>query len=270
MTEQEEDIEFENVRVEIEEGVMLLTLDRPSKLNALNSVTLDELHEAVLAADEIPEIGAVIITGSPEARKAAFAAGADIAEMAELDVFELQIFARAGQEVLMTIETLGTPVIAAVNGLALGGGCELAMACHVRIAAEEAVFGQPEINLGLTPGFAGSQRLPRLVGRGPALEMLLTGDPISAADALRIGLVNRVVPGGQLMEAAREMARKMADKAPLAREMILDLVSRGAGVDLSQAQRMEADVFGSMASTRDTKEGMTAFLEKRKASWEGR
>jgi len=268
MTEEEE-FGYENILVEMQAGVMQVTLNRPEKFNALSVDALGERHEAMMSADEDPDVGAVVITGSPETKRPAFAAGADISEMAGLDVMTLRSFALFGQEVLLTIENLDKPVIAAVNGLALGGGCELAMASHVRLASEDAAFGQPEINLGLIPGFGGSQRLPRLIGRGPAFEMLLTGDAIDAATALRLGLVNKVVPGDQLLAEAGSLAEKMASKAPLARELILDVVNRGAALGIEQALRIEADLFGSMASTEDTRNGLTAFLEKRKPEWKG-
>ena len=265
----EEETGYENILVDVNDGVMQVTLNRPSKFNALSMDALGELLDAMMTADEDPEVGAVVITGSPETKRPAFAAGADISEMSGLDVMALRSFALFGQEIFLTIENLDKPVIAAVNGLALGGGCELAMSCHLRMASEEAVFGQPEINLGLIPGFGGSQRLPRLIGRGPAFEMLLTGDAIDVATALRLGLVNKVVPADRLLDEAREVAAKMASKAPLARAMILDVVNRGENLDLAQALRVEADLFGSMASTEDTREGLAAFLEKRKPQWKG-
>lgn len=261
---------FENLQVSRKGAVLLVTLDRPRKYNALDSATLDELGRTFHEAGEDPDVGAVVLTGSPEARRPAFAAGADIQEMAGMDVLALRRYGRRGQEVLAAIEGLGRPVIAAVNGLALGGGCELALACHIRYASREASFGQPEINLGLITGFGGSQRLPRLVGRGPALEMLLTGDPVDAERARDLGLVNRVLEPDKLLDAALELGGNLASKAPVARELLLDVVNRGASMDFEQAQRLEADLFGMLASTADTKEGLAAFLEKRSPRWQGR
>ena len=269
MTENESATDFENILTDVQDGVLRVTLNRPSKFNALNCDTLEEILLAVVDAEDDPDIGAILITGSPETKKPAFAAGADIGEMADMDSLELRAFASEGQGIFMAIERLEKPVIAAVNGLALGGGCELAMACHIRIAAEGSQFGQPEINLGLVPGFGGTQRLSRLIGRGRSLEMLLSGDSIGADEALRIGLVNRVVPAEKLLETAHKLAVKLASKAPVARARILELVSRGADMDLQQAQQMEADIFGSLAATVDTREGLAAFLEKRKAEWTG-
>jgi len=260
---------FEDLLVAVQEGVMTITLHRPQSFNALRSDTLEELLDAVVAGEEDPEVGALVITGSSEARKPAFAAGADIGEMADMGPLELREFGRLGQEIFMQIETLSKPVIAAINGLALGGGMELAMACHIRYAAEGARLGQPEINLGLIPGFGGSQRLPRLLGRGPALEMLLSGEPITAEEAFRLGLLNKVFKPEELLAKTQALGRKLASKAPIARARILDIVSRGAGLPLEAALQMEADLFGGMASTEDTREGLQAFLEKRKPAWKG-
>jgi enoyl-CoA hydratase len=239
-------------------------------MNALSIGLLEELLDAVAAAGHEDEVGALVITGSPEAKRPAFAAGADIEELAEMDVLALRAHSRLGQAVFTMIEELTMPVIAAVNGFALGGGCELAMACHVRYASDKASFGQPEIDLGLIPGFGGTQRLPRIVGRGRALELLLTGARIDAAEALRIGLVNKVLPHEELMGAVMELARAIASKAPLAREFILDAVGRGGGLPVADGQGVEADLFGMLAGTEDTKEGLAAFIEKRKPTWIGR
>ena len=261
---------FTNLTAEIDEGVAVITLNRPTKMNALSSELLEELLDAVAAADHEAEIGALVITGSPETKRPAFAAGADIGEMAEMGVLELRAHARLGQAVFTMIEELSKPVIAAVNGFALGGGCELALACHLRYASDQASFGQPEIDLGLIPGFGGTQRLPRIVGRGRALEMLLTGSRIDAAEAYRIGLVNKVLPHDELMGSAMELAHGLAAKAPVAREFILDAVSRGTGLSVSDGQGVEADLFGMLAGTEDTREGLGAFLEKRTPTWNGR
>ena len=218
-----------------------------------------------LQADDA--VRAVILTGAGEK---SFVAGADINELAVQTPAQGKEHAGVGQRVFDLIETLGKPVIAALNGFALGGGCELAMACTMRIAADTARLGQPEVNLGLTPGYAGSQRLPRLVGRGLALELLLTGEMITAQRAFEIGLVNRVVPAAELMAEARKLAGVLAAKAPIAVRYILEAVHHGAEMPLAEAQHLEATLFGLVASTDDMREGTRAFLEKRKAEWKGR
>lgn len=260
---------FEKMLMTVVDGVAVITLNRPYKLNALSSALLEDLELAVKACGA-PEIGAVVITGSAEAKKPAFAAGADIGEMADMDMLALRRHGRMGQAVFNAIERLEKPVIAAINGFALGGGMELAMACHVRYASEDALMGQPEINLGLIPGFGGTQRLTRLVGRGRALEMLLTGDPVKAAEAERLGLVNRVYPADALMDEVMGIAKKMAAGAPIARACILEAVLRGEDVALEDGLRIESDLFGMQGGTEDTEEGLSAFLEKRKPEWKGR
>jgi enoyl-CoA hydratase len=212
-------------------------------------------------------VRAIVLTGAGEK---AFVAGADINELAVQTPIEGKAHARRGQQIFDAIEQLGKPVIAAVNGFALGGGCELAMACTMRIAADTARFGQPEINLGLIPGYAGSQRLPRLVGRGVALEILLTGDMISAQRAYEIGLVNRVVPAAELLNDAKKIAQLLASKAPIAVRYILEAVHHGLDGSLDAGQFLETALFGAIASSADMKEGTRAFLEKRKAVWQGR
>jgi enoyl-CoA hydratase len=248
-------------------AVAVVTLNRPLALNALNRAMLSELDRATteLAADD--GVRAVILTGAGDR---AFAAGADIKELAEHSAVGGREFSLAGQRVFDRIENLGKPVIAAINGFALGGGCELAMACTLRIAADTAKLGQPEINLGLIPGYAGSQRLARLVGKGKALEMMLTGAPISAADAERAGLVNRVVPAAALMTEARALAAQLARNAPIATRYILDAVNRGLEMPLPEASSFEATLFGLITGTDDMREGTTAFLEKRKPTFRGR
>jgi enoyl-CoA hydratase len=212
------------------------------------------------------EVRVVIVTGAGEK---AFVAGADIGELADLSPARAQEHARMGQRVFDLIENLGKPVIAAINGFALGGGCELAMACTLRLASSTARLGQPEVNLGIPPGFAGTQRLTRLIGKGLALEMLLTGRHITAEEAHRIGLVNRVVPPGELMADARALATELSGKAPLAARFIIDAVNRGADVSFEQAAFLEASLFGLAFSTADMREGTRAFLEKRKPAFKG-
>jgi len=257
---------FDNLLLSRDGAVATLTINRP-KVNALNGATLAQLQTAFeeLRADDT--VRAVVLTGAGDK---AFVAGADINELAVLTPAQGKEHARHGQRIFDLIETLGKPVIAAVNGFALGGGCELAMACTLRIAADTAIFGQPEINLGIIPGYAGSQRLPRLVGKGRALELLLTGDHITAARAYEIGLVNKVVPAAELLEAANVLAQVLAGKAPIAVRYIIEAVNHGLDMPLAQGQFLESTLFGAIASTDDTKEGTSAFLEKRKAAWKGR
>jgi len=250
----------------VAERVATITINRPDKLNALNDATMEELGHAVEGARSSADVGGIIVTGAGRA----FVAGADIGELRSRTAAQAHTLARRGQDVFRRIETSPKPVIAAVNGFALGGGCELAMACTLRIAADTARLGQPEINLGLMPGYGGSQRLPRLVGKGRALELLLTGDPISADEAWRIGLVNRVVPAASLLDEARALARSLAAKAPIAVRYILDAVHQGGEMGLAEAQTYEATLFGLVSTTEDMREGTTAFLEKRKAAFKGR
>jgi len=258
---------FENLLVERDGAVVTITVNRPNVLNALNAQTLDELRAVIETAGADDTTRVVILTGAGEK---AFVAGADINELAVQTPVDGRDHARRGQDVFDRIERLGKPVIAAVNGFALGGGCELAMACTLRLAADTARFGQPEINLGLIPGYAGSQRLPRLVGRGRAQELLLTGNMIGADEAWRIGLVNRVVPAAQLMEEARTLARALAAKAPVAVRYILDAVATGADMAFADAEGHEATLFGLISTTEDMREGTRAFLDKRKPSFIGK
>ncbi len=247
--------------------VLWLTLNRPDVLNAIDDAMLTALDAAVRRAGQEPSVGALVITGAGDR---SFAAGADIRELASRTPIAAREHARHAQSVYAQIETLGKPVIAAVNGFALGGGCELALACTLRLAAETATFGQPEINLGLIPGYGGSQRLPRLVGRGPALELLLTGQRISAAEAWRIGLVNRVVPAERLVTEAAAFAAELAAKAPIALRYLLAAVHAGAELTLSAGQEFEAGLFGLAAATDDMREGTQAFLDKRPPAFTGR
>lgn len=257
----------DNLLIERDGAVALVTINRPAKRNALDAQTIAELGHVMHALGADAGVRAVVLTGAGDK---AFVAGADINELAAQTPAQAKEHAAAGQRVFGAIEALGKPVIAAINGFALGGGCELAMACTMRIAADSARFGQPEVNLGLTPGYAGSQRLPRLVGRGIALELLLTGDMISATRAYEIGLVNRVVPAAELRAAAMALAGTLASKAPIAVQFILELVHHGAEMPMAEAQHLESTLFGLAASTDDMKEGTTAFLAKRKAEWTGR
>jgi enoyl-CoA hydratase len=249
------------------EAVATITINRPDRLNALNAATIDELRAAVLEMRQDESVRTVIITGAGEK---AFVAGADIAELSQQSPLGARITAQRGQHVFDLVETLGKPVIAAINGFALGGGCELAMACTLRVAADTARLGQPEINLGLIPGYGGTQRLSRLVGRGRALELLLRGHQIDAAEALRIGLVDRVVPGAELMAAALALAMELAAKAPVAARAILEAVHKGLQMPFAEGQAYEATLFGLVATTEDMQEGTRAFLEKRRPAFRGR
>ncbi len=244
----------------------IVTLNRPKVLNALNAATFAELDEVFsrLAAD--PAIRAVLLTG---AGGRAFAAGADIAELAAATARDGAEFSRRGQQVFRHIEKLGKPVIACIQGFALGGGCELAMACSLRIAADDARLGQPEVKLGVIPGYGGTQRLPRLVGRGAALKLLLTGEIIAAAEALRIGLVDEVVPAAELMQRAEALALSIAAQAPLAVAQMLRVVDEGLDLPLDAGLQMEAEHFGRLCGTADKAEGTRAFLEKRSPTWKG-
>jgi len=258
---------LENILVERDGAIAIITINRPKVLNALSIQTIDELRRAVLAVKYDDAIRVVIITGGGEK---SFVAGADINELAAQTPIAGRELSLRGQHVFDLIENLGKPVIAAINGYALGGGCELALACTIRIAVDTARLGQPEINLGIIPGYGGTQRLARLVGRGPALEMLLTGDQISAAEALRLGLVNRVVTGANLMGEVRKLAQALASKAPVASRYILDAVNKGLQMPLPDAQLFEATLFGLVAATDDMREGTKAFLEKRKPEFRGK
>ncbi len=258
---------FDNLLVQRERGVAVLTVQRPQRLNALDASTLDELRQAFLDFQQDESIRCVIVTGGGYK---AFVAGADINEFARDTPEGARGRALRGQEVFNLIERLGKPVIAAVNGFALGGGCELAMACTLRLAADSARFGQPEINLGLIPGFAGTQRLARLVGKTKAMEMILTGVPIGADEALALGLVNRVAPAATLMTEARALASDLAAKPPIALRYAMDAVNRGLDMPFAEACELEAALFGLVTTTEDMKEGTKAFLEKRKPEFKGK
>jgi enoyl-CoA hydratase len=256
-------MEYENVMVEVDGEVGLLKINRPDRLNALNSKTLDELAGALEDVSRDESVKVVVITGQGKA----FVAGADIAEMSDMDPLQARAFSRKGQAVLDKIEHLEKPVIAAVNGFALGGGCELALACDIRLASEEAKFGQPEVNLGVIPGFAGTQRLARLIGEGRAKEYIFTGETIDAQAALSYGLANKVVPAGQLMDEAMSLAEKITAKGPLAVSLAKTLIHKGLQVDLNSGTALETDAFALCFASGQAKEGMTAFLEKRKPVW---
>lgn len=257
---------YANLLFEVSDGIALVTVNRPAKLNPLNRETVRAIGECFcdLAADD--SVKAVILTGAGEK---AFVAGADIHELEHLGAIEGREFGMHGQRVFSEIEHLRKPVIAAINGWALGGGLELAMACHIRIASPNAKLGQPEVKLGIVPGHGGTQRLPRLVGKGRALEMILTGDPISAEEAHRIGLVNRVVPAGDLIAEARSIAAKILENGPVAVALCLDAVHRGMEMPLEEALAWEAAQFGLSCATEDIREGTRAFLDKRKARFKG-
>src|SRR5258706_3413518 len=257
---------FDNLLLERDGAVAILTINRPAVLNALDTPTTDELRHAVLHLKQDASVRVVIVTGAGEK---AFIAGADINELAALRPTQGKEHAQRGQHVLDLIENMGKPVIAAINGFCLGGGCELAMACTLRIAADTARLGQPEINLGIIPWYAGSQRLARLVGKGRAIELMLTRGPISAVEAERIGLVNRVVPAGTLMAGAPALAAQLAAKAPIATRYIIEAVNRGIEMPFAEASALEATLFGLTTATDDMREGTTAFLEKRKPVFKG-
>jgi len=256
---------YQHLTLSVQDRIATVTVNRPDKLNALNAATIGELGEAIDEAQQRDDIAAVILTGAGRA----FVAGADISELAGKSALEGRRLARRGQEIFRRFETSGKPTVAAVNGFALGGGCELAMSCHIRIASEAAKFGQPEVKLGLIPGYGGTQRLPRLVGRGRALQLLLTGEMIDAQEAFRIGLVNRVVPGDQLLPIASSLIQQMLTNAPLALAACIDAVDRGLQLPLDDALALEATQFGVLASTSDTAEGTRAFLEKRPPRFAG-
>jgi enoyl-CoA hydratase len=257
---------FKFLTLEVADRVASLTVNRPDKLNALNDATIAELGHAI---DEIrvdDAIGGVILTGAGRA----FVAGADISELSSQTPVLAKARARAGQDVFRRFETCPKPVIAAVNGFALGGGCELAMACHIRIASEAAKFGQPESKLGILPGYGGSQRLSRLVGKGRAMQLLMTGEMIDATEAHRIGIVNKVVPAAQLISEAHDMMTTILANGPLAVALCIEAIDRGLEMSLEEGLILEANHFGLLAATDDMREGMRAFLEKRAPAFKGK
>jgi len=258
---------FENLLYEKNGPIAYVTLNRPKVLNALNSATWRELQTAFEDARDDASVRGAILTGAGDK---AFIAGADISELSHLSAVEAEKSSSFGQSVLNVIEDLGKPVIAAINGFALGGGCETAMACAIRIASENAKFGQPEVTLGLVPGGGGTQRLPRLVGKGRALQLILSGQMIGAAEAYRIGLVNEVVPAADLIARAEAILKQIFANAPVAVKYSLDAVNKGLETSQAEGLALEASYFGLCAGTEDKKEGTSAFLEKRKAQFQGR
>jgi enoyl-CoA hydratase len=258
------DMTYETLSLSIDQNIALVTLHRPQVLNALDATMFDELERVFGDLACHSAVRVIMLTGCGDR---AFAAGADIRELQILGAISGVRKSERGHAVFTLIETCGKPVLALINGFALGGGCELAMACTLRIAADTAKLGQPEVKLGLVPGYGGSQRLPRLVGRGAALKLLLTGEIISADEALRIGLIDEIVPGNQLFERGEELARAIAANAPLAVKACLEAVQNGSEISLSEALHLEASIFGRLCGTHDKAEGLRAFLDKRKPIW---
>lgn len=260
-------MEFKNLIAKKADGIGWITLNRPEKLNAMNRETVAELRAAFNGFQDDSEVKAVIFTGAGEK---AFIAGADISEFLDLDLEQGRQYSLQGQELTKFIENFRKPVIAAVNGYALGGGTEFALACHIRLASENAKFGQPEVKLGLIPGFGGTQRLARLVGKGKAMELILSGRIIDAKEALEIGLVNRVVSPASLLSEAEAMAKEIIKNAPLALEYSIEAINKGLDKTLDEGLRLEAEIFGRSCVTEDSLEGSKAFLEKRKPNFKGR
>jgi enoyl-CoA hydratase len=256
-------MEYKNLKVDISEGVALVTISRPEAMNALNSTFFSEFNDLLNSIGKDDTIRILVITGEGKA----FVAGADIAEMVNMNFDQACCFSKMGQKTFLRIEKLEIPVIAAINGFALGGGCELAMACDFRIASTAARFGQPEVNLGLIPGYAGTQRLSRLAGMGNALYLILTGEMISAEDALHNGLVQKVVPPEMLMEEVMKIARKMAANGSHAIRTAKEIIRKGREIPLQEGSKLESEAFSKLFDYPSTKEGMKAFLEKRKPNW---
>jgi enoyl-CoA hydratase len=259
-------MEYKNLLIKKGDKLGWVIINRPDRLNALNSETIKELRAAFLSFRDDPEVRAVIFTGSGEK---AFVAGADISELAHLDFNQGKQYALEGQELTKIIESFKKPVIAAINGYALGGGTEIALACHIRIASENARMGQPEVKLGLIPGFGGTQRLARLVGKGKAMELILSGKIIDSKEAHEIGLVNKVVPQNELLATAENLANEIIVNATLAIEYAIESINKGLDRTLDEGLLLEAEIFGKSCSTEDAKEGTKAFLEKRKANFQG-
>jgi enoyl-CoA hydratase len=259
--------EFQNLSLTVDEGIATLAVNRPDKLNALNEQTIREIGQAMDEIAARDDVRGVILTGTGAK---AFVAGADIAELARMGPVDGIEVSRLGQRVFRAIELSRKPVIAAVNGFALGGGCELALACHLRIASDKARFALPEVKLGIIPGYGGTLRLPRIVGKGRALELMLTGEMIDAAEAHRIGLVNRVVPADQLEAEARKLLGTILKNGPVALGLAIECTTRGMEMSVDDGLALESNLFGLLASTTDMREGMTAFLEKRAANFSGK
>lgn len=258
---------YKFILFEVKDHIGYLTINRPDVLNALNWDTMQEIYDAFKKSKDDPKVKGIILTGAGEK---AFVAGADIKELAKKKPVDAKEFAYASQEILHFIEHFPKPVIAAVNGFCLGGGCELAMACHMRVASEKAKFGQPEVNLGIIPGNGGTQRLPRLVGKGRALEIILTGNMIEAEEAYRMGLVNNVAPPDKLIDTAKEVLAAIFSKGPVAVKLALEAVNHGLELTLDEGIQLEANLFGLCFSTDDMKEGTQAFMEKRKPEFKGK
>lgn len=258
---------YNNILLEKEGAIGLLTINRPKALNALNGETLTEIGLALDEIEKDDDIKVVILTGAGDK---AFVAGADIVAMQNMTPLEARAFAVLGQKVFSKMETFKKPVIAAINGFTLGGGCELAMSTDIRIATPKSRFGQPEVNLGVIPGFAGTQRLPRLIGKGRAKELIFSADPITAEEAYRIGLVNKVVDEDKLMEEAKKLANKIASKGQIAVRLAKEAINEGMEMDLDKAMLHEADLFGLCFTSDEQREGMTAFIEKRPAKFTGK
>lgn len=258
---------FENLLLEKKNAIAYVTVNRPKVLNALDMATMEDLRAAFTDIKNDKAIRAVIMTGSGEK---AFIAGADIGELAKNDAVTAKEYTHRGQSVLDLIENLGKPVIACINGFALGGGCEIALACTMRLASESAKLGQPEVKLGIIPGYGGTQRLPRLVGKGVAMQLVLSGEIISAQEALRIGLVNEVVAAAELIPRAEAIAQKIIANAPLAVQYAMEAVNHGMDMTLAEGLYLEATLFGLICATEDKQEGTTAFLEKRPAQFKGK
>jgi enoyl-CoA hydratase len=256
-------VAYQNLIVETKDRIGIIKINRPKALNALNTQTIQELENAVEELSENPEVRAIVLTGEGKA----FVAGADISEMKDMTKEEAMDFSKRGHRTFSFIESQEKPVIAAVNGFALGGGCELAMACDIRIASDSAKFGQPEVNLGVTPGFAGTQRLLRLVGTAKAKELIYTGDIIDSQTALSIGLVNQVIPGDKLLDFVMEMANKIASKGPVAVKSAKKVINKGSRSDFEIGSSSEVEAFSECFASGEAKEGMSAFLEKRSPKW---
>lgn len=260
-------VKYNNLIVEQEGAVTIVIINRPKELNALNLAMMKELDSVFAVLEQDTTVKTVILTG---VGGKAFVAGADVTEMEKYDLRAAKEWARLGQRVFTRIENFPGTVIAAINGFALGGGCELSMACDIRVASDTAKFGQPEVNLGVTPGFAGTQRLPRLVGKGMAKLLIFSGDIIDAQEAWRIGLVDKVVPGEELLRTAKKLATVISTKAPMAVKQAKLAINRGLDMDLDAGNELEAEIFGLCFTTQDQREGMRAFLEKRKPVFMGR